>query len=133
MSQANVELVRRGYEAWGGRDLDAFLELLAPDFESRPFTDWGDLKDLYRGPDGWRSFWATWEEAWESIEVAVERVEDLNERVLALMRFDRTGRHSGTPVSIAVGHVWTFREGQVTHILALPWAEALEAVGLSPE
>jgi hypothetical protein len=68
MSQANVELVRRGYEAWARR-----------------------------------------------------------------VTFERIGRHSGTPVSIDVGHVWTFRDGQVTHILALPWAEALEAVDLSPE
>lgn len=43
------------------------------------------------------------------------------------------GGGGGTPVSIAVGHVWTFRGGQVTHIHAFPWAEALETVGLSPE
>ena len=97
---------------------------------SRSLTG-GDLQETYRGPDGWRSFFETWEEAWETVAVSVERIEDLNGHVLALVRFDRVGKHSGTAVSIDVGHIWTFHEGQVTHILALPWPEALEAVGLS--
>jgi ketosteroid isomerase-like protein len=130
MSEENVELIRRGYKAWGRRDLDAFLALLAPDFEFRPFAGWGDLKDVYRGLAGWRSFWVAWEEPWESVRVEIERVEDLGERVLALVRFDRVGHLSRTPVSIAVGHVWTLSDHRVTRILALPPADALKAVGL---
>jgi len=64
MSQENAEIVRRGYKAWREQDLDALLELLAPDFEFLPFISEADLEEVYRGADGWRDFVATWEEVW---------------------------------------------------------------------
>ena len=33
MSQENVEVVRRGYEAFNAGDIDAVVGFLAPDFE----------------------------------------------------------------------------------------------------
>ena len=130
MSRENVEVVRRFYEAWDRRDLDETVALLAGDFEFRPFGEWGDLQDVYQGHEGWRSFWTTWEGAWESVTVAIDRIEDLGDRLLSLVHFDRVGRPSGVQVSIAVDHIWTLRKGRVTRIEALRPAEALEAVGL---
>jgi ketosteroid isomerase-like protein len=133
VSQENVEVVRRGYEAWADQDPDAFVELVASEFEFRPFIEWVDLEEVYRGPEGWRSFVDTWEEAWGSVEVAIETLEDLDDRVLALVRFDRIGKQGGTPVSIDVGHIWTIRDGKVTELLALPWHAAREVAGLSKQ
>jgi ketosteroid isomerase-like protein len=39
MSQENVEIVRRAYDAWNREDLDAFLSIVHPDAEwSGPAT-----------------------------------------------------------------------------------------------
>jgi len=40
MSQENVEIVRRGIEAWNRGDMDAFRELHDPDAVLRPVSDW---------------------------------------------------------------------------------------------
>jgi ketosteroid isomerase-like protein len=50
MSQENVEIVRRGYEAMSRRDIAAGLELLAPDFELDMSSLYPDAPVL-RGPD----------------------------------------------------------------------------------
>ena len=132
MSQENVELTRQAYEAWNDGDLDWMLEHMTEDFEFRPGLGFSDLNAVIRGKEGWRRFAATWREAWEDITVKVERIEDLDDRVVALLTFDGRGRGSGVEVSLRVGHVATVREGRVAQLVSSPsWDETLAAVGLS--
>ena len=42
MSQENVEVFKRGVEAWNGDDLDAFIDLVDPEIE------WFALMEVYR-------------------------------------------------------------------------------------
>jgi ketosteroid isomerase-like protein len=130
MSQANEEIVREGYAAWNRNDLDGVLAILTPGFEFRPLPGFFDLKEVYRGREGFTSFWETWFDAWETMEIRIERIEDLENRVLALVRFEGIGRTSTVPVSLDAGHLWTLRKGQVVELIAMPVSEALEAAGL---
>jgi ketosteroid isomerase-like protein len=132
MSQQNVELARQAYEAWNRGDLGWFLDHMTEDFEFRPGLGFSDLRSVYRGKEGWRRFAETWREAWEDITVRVERIEDLDDRLVALLTFDGKGRGSGVEVSIRVGQVATVAEGRVSKLVTFPdWDEALEAAGLS--
>jgi ketosteroid isomerase-like protein len=131
MSQENVELARQAYEAWNRGDLDWFLDHMTEDFEFRPGLGFSDLDIVYRGKRGWRRFAETWREAWEDITVTVERIEDVDDRIVALLTFDGKGRGSGVEVSVRVGQVATVTEGRVSKLVSTPdWAEALEAAGL---
>jgi ketosteroid isomerase-like protein len=56
MSQENVELGKRAYEAFNRRDLDGFLALMDPDVEALPRT-LGIEGGAYTGHDGMRR-WA---------------------------------------------------------------------------
>jgi ketosteroid isomerase-like protein len=56
MSRENVDLLRRGFDAWNRDDLAAVLALLSQDFEFRPDPDYFDLEPVYRGHDGFRAF-----------------------------------------------------------------------------
>jgi ketosteroid isomerase-like protein len=132
MSQENVELARQAYEAWNRGDLDWLLNHMTEDFEFWPGLGFSDMDDVYRGKAGWRRFAETWREAWEEITVRVERIEEVDDRIVALLTFDARGRGSGVEVSLQVGQVATVREGKVAKLVSAPsWGEALEAAGLS--
>lgn len=132
MSQENVELTRQAYESWNRGELEWLLEHMTEDFEFWPGLGFSDIDAVVRGKEGWRRFAEMWREAWEDITVRVERIEDLDDRILALLIFDARGRGSGVEVSVRVGHVATVREGKVSKLVSIAgWDEALEAVGLS--
>jgi len=131
MSQENVELTRQAYEAWNNGDLDWMLDHMTEDFEFRPGLGFSDIDAVVRGKDGWRRFAEMWREAWEDITVRVERIEDLDDRIVALLIFDGRGLGSGVEVSVRVGHVATVTEGRVSKLVSIgSWDETLEAVGL---
>jgi ketosteroid isomerase-like protein len=131
MPQDNVELARQAYEAWNRGDLDWFLDHMTEDFEFRPGLGFSDLDAVYRGREGWRRFAETWREAWEDITVRVERIEDLDDRIVALLTFAGVGRGSGVEVSIRVGQVATVTEGRVSKLVSTPdWDDALAAVNV---
>jgi ketosteroid isomerase-like protein len=132
MSQEDVELTRQAYEAWNDGDLDWMLDHMTEDFEFRPGLGFSDIDAVVRGKDGWRRFSEMWREAWEDITIRVERIEDLDDRIVALLTFAGRGRASGVEVSIRVGHLATVRAGQLSKLTSIGgWGEALEAVGLS--
>jgi ketosteroid isomerase-like protein len=132
MSQENVDLTRQAYATWNAGHLEWLLDHMTDDFELHPGLGFSDLSTVMRGKEGWRRFAETWREAWEDITVKVERIEDLDDRIVALLTFDGRGRGSGVEVSLRVGHVASVRDGQLSKLESFAsWDEALEAVGLS--
>jgi ketosteroid isomerase-like protein len=132
MSQENVEMSRRFFDAFNAGDLEATLDLIAPDFEFRPSGLFMDTEKTYRGREGWSEFWHTFREAWESITVNVERIEDLGEQVLILGTFHGRGHGSGVDVTREAAWISTLLDGLFAQSRTFgSWAEALEAAGLS--
>ena len=131
MSQPNVEILRRGYEASNRRDIDAVLESLAPEIEIHLGGVFPDLEPVYRGHSGVRR-WVeqTWE-PWEELSIEPDRIIDLGPRLLVLAHFHAKGR-DGIEAQRRVAHLWTMRDGQAIRMDAYSDQEdALEAVGLS--
>jgi hypothetical protein len=86
---------------------------------------------VYRGRDGFRKFWDTFHDSWERLNIDIARLEDLDERVLALLSFHAVGRESGVEVHREFANVATFADGLMVELRAYGgWLEALEAVGL---
>jgi len=56
MSEENVELVRRAYDAFNRGDIDGALAVLASDFEYTPRGAIPGLTETYRGPEALRRF-----------------------------------------------------------------------------
>jgi 3-oxoadipate enol-lactonase len=132
MSEENVEMSRRFFAAYNAGDLDATLELIAPEFDFRPSGLFMDTQRTYRGHEGWIEFWHTFREAWESITVNVERIEDLGDEVLVLGSFQGRGHGSGVDVSREAAWIVKVRDGLFTESRTfVSRAEALQAAGLS--
>jgi ketosteroid isomerase-like protein len=133
MSQENVEIVRRYYEAWLRRD-PSEMGTLDPEIELHPDpeNEWVGLNDVYRGPDGVRDYLRTVEEAVEDYHPEVERLIDAGDKVVTLAVESGRGRGSGAEVQSArTAHVWTLRDGRAIRLdLYNDRAKALKAVGL---
>jgi ketosteroid isomerase-like protein len=131
MSQENVEIVRRVFEAWNRADLERIRDYISPEWEWHTARLFPGTDAVYRGKEGFTRFWNTFQEPWESIRVAVERTEDLGDRVLVLITFYGKGKGSGVEVTTEYAHVITFRDGLATYQVGYgDWKSALEAVGL---
>jgi ketosteroid isomerase-like protein len=135
MSQENVEIVRRVYEAVARHDTATVLAAYDPEVEwdlSR--SVWGDLTGtvIYRGYEELRTFYREWYEAWGKYNEAAQELIDAGQHVVVVAIGRGRGRVSGAEVAWTQYGVWTMREGRIVRVA---WfgtrEEALEAAGLS--
>jgi ketosteroid isomerase-like protein len=120
MSQPNVEIVRRVYDAIDRGDTATVLALYDPeiewDFARSPFRSLFK-HDIYRGHDGLRSFIRErYEEAWESIDDELEELIDAGEHVISVITTRGRGRASGVEVKKTHAGIWTIRNGRIVRV-----------------
>ncbi len=135
MSQANVEIVRRVYDAWLAGDYETVLSTYDPDIQLNPDPEawWVGMDEDYLGHDGVRRYLRALYEAFEDYRPEIEQIIDVGEgRVLTLAVEHGRGRGSGAEVQAAkTAHLWTLRDGKATRIdLFLDRRRAFEAVRL---
>jgi ketosteroid isomerase-like protein len=130
MSGANVEVVRRAFEAWNAGDLDGVAELLTSETEFIPLRS--QLEGApYRGPEGIRQYARDAAEEWEFLRISPDEFHDLGDRVLMLGHFDARTRGSGMDVRFPVGWIARLSGGKLVHLRTYSdHREALEAAGL---
>ena len=129
MSQENVDLYRRAWNAWNEGDLAAFMDTVSPDWEIRTTMTWPGIKPVYQGHAGLTEFWNTVREPWTDFFMEVEEAIDAGDKVVGLLRLRGRGRNSGVPITREYGHVATYVDGKNTLIQGyLTHREALEAV-----
>ena len=134
MSQENVEIVRTGYEAFAGGDIQAVLSLMDTDIEVRinlpTAPDW----EIRYGHDDFMSWLQGWLEPWESYRIEVDELIDVGERVLAVCRELGRMKDSSFNVEQPAYHVWTLRDGKAVRFDSFTERSyAHEAAGLSEQ
>jgi ketosteroid isomerase-like protein len=124
MSEANVELVRRLYEALAS-------EGSAPEFERRltdealqrfldPGIEWLPVEhslqavDSYRGFDGVRRFWGEFLSAWETYRVEPLSFHDAGDQVAVVVHI--VGRTHALEVDETRSSLLTVRDGRVVRV-----------------
>jgi ketosteroid isomerase-like protein len=131
MSQENVEVLRRGVEAFNDVDLDAMRDLITEDFEFIPYLAALVETTTYRGLDGLRKYGEDAEEAWENIQVRVDEIRDLGDRAVTFGEIRGRGRGSGLDTQVPLAWVVDFTEGKMRRLQSYgDTREALEAAGL---
>jgi ketosteroid isomerase-like protein len=124
MSEENVQLVRRIYEAWGREESARDFIIEDVEYVNPPYA-------VESGTRRGRKSFAVVRETYGDFEILVERYIDAGEdEVVVLARYSGSGQGSGVPVSGEHGYVWTVRGGQAVRFR---WfqshREALEAAG----
>jgi ketosteroid isomerase-like protein len=131
MSQENVEIVRRGLEAWNRGERTTWIAAFHPDAE----LDWsrsrGPLMGVYRGHDGLETFWNAWHSTFEQAQVETHGFREVGSEVVVPNTAHLQGRQ-GIEVIARSAFVFSVGNGQITQLrMFQEHAEALEAVGLS--
>ncbi len=130
MSQENVELFRKGMDAFLLGDIEPLLETSHPEIEWYPFSAQVEGDVAYHGHEGVRKWWANLTATFDEFEASIDEVRDQGEVVLALGRL-RARFRSGITLDTEVGWVFRFRNGLAVWGRAYQsHAQALEAAGL---
>jgi ketosteroid isomerase-like protein len=131
MSQENVELFRRGMDAFLRGDIKPLLETAHPEIEWYPFSAQVEGDAPYKGHEGIRQWWANMNSAFEEFEASFDEIRDEDDVVVALGRL-RARFRSGITLDTEMGWVFRFRDGVAVWGRAYQsQAQALEAAGLS--
>jgi ketosteroid isomerase-like protein len=133
MSQENVELVRRGFEAFnrGGGDAQASEAVLDPDVVWEVDVGAPDLDGIHHGRRAVRRWWRTWMADLKDVHIDVAELADGGEHVFADTSFAGRGRTSGIEVTARIFCAFTVRDGLIVRYHAFSdRQQALEAAGL---
>jgi uncharacterized protein len=130
VSQENVDVVKRGYEAWNRGDMAAVFDGYDPDVEH-----WDRADDpgatVRRGRDALAAAYAELSESYAEIQIEPKEFIDAGDSVVVPVRVTVRGRTSGAVVEGDQVFVYRLRAGKVTEIREYRVrAEALKAVGL---
>ena len=107
VSQQQVELIRRGYEAWNAGGRDFVLEHFSPDVE------WATPRDdpdpaVYRGVQGVVDYWDQWRAAVGQLSFSPAEFVDAGGAVVVVAERRGRGESSGLEVADTVFQVFRF-------------------------
>ena len=115
MSERDVELHRRWFEAYNARDTEAWIAYCDPDIVFHSvFAAAGGA--VYHGHDGMRKLHQDFRDVWgDEIRFDPEAYYELGDHTLALGVLHGRGRQSGVEVSIKGAHVARWRGGLMVY------------------
>jgi uncharacterized protein len=114
VSQENIGVINRIYEAFGQRDFAAVLDLFGPTIEwiaalNSPLAD----RSPYRGLDEVREGTLMRIAAnFESLMVRVDEIFSAGDKVVALGFYDGVYNANGKRFQAQVAHIWTLADGK---------------------
>jgi ketosteroid isomerase-like protein len=131
MSEENVELTRRRFEAMNRRDLEGLVALMDSEVVAVPRVV-GVEGEAFHGHEGMRRWWEDVFAAFPDLEGEVIEIRAIEDVTLSCMRVRGHGQGSGAPIDDEIWIVSRFRDAKVV------WWQtcgseraALEAAGLS--
>ena len=135
MSQENVKIVRRVWDAVGRDDTESVLALydedVEYDFSRSPFLSAGISQPAYRGHDALRDLFRERYEDWEQVEDHCQELIEANDEVISVVTSRGRGRESGIEVDGTHVGLWSLRDGKVIRVRWFGTLDdALAAAGL---
>jgi ketosteroid isomerase-like protein len=131
MSEENVEIVRRGYQALKGGDISAWLGGFDPEVVLHENASFPDVL-TFRGHAGLLKWVESVNEIWDDPAFDPKTFRSAGDFVMVSGQATGRGRGSGAPFDEPLYHVFRFRNGKVIELWGYSdQAQALEAAGLS--
>jgi ketosteroid isomerase-like protein len=116
MSETNLEVARRGYEAFSRGDFEWIATQMAPEIV------WHDASEIpgarrRAGIEEVRAFLESFPRIWDEPRFEPEELHAAGDTVVALVRFSGRGRNSGAEVSRELAHLFELRSGRVERVV----------------
>ncbi len=134
MSAENEQTVRQAFDAFNSEDIERILALTHEDFEAVVPAELSPEPDTYRGHEGIRRYFQSFQDVMDEIRFVPESFWEAGESVVAVVRLTAKGRRTAIPVEQHLAQVWTIRDRQVIGVRTYAsLAEALAAAGLEEQ
>ncbi len=128
MSRENVEIARRGWEAYERGDLSAAIADISSDVVT--YTPM-PVRGTYHGREGMLQGLLDWAESFDDLVITAEEYIDAGDKVVVRTRQRASGVGSGARVETDIWYVYTVHAGKVVRIdIVQNRSEALKAAGL---
>ena len=131
-SKKNVELLRRFYEYFNQRDLDAVLELCASDVEVYKDPDVVEMVAAFtpRGQERVAQYLRGWLDSWDDYHARPEELLQSGDEVAVLIRLHARGKGSQFDIEADMADVFSVRDGKIVRLrLYVQRQTALKAIG----
>src|SRR5271165_6868534 len=115
MSQENVAIIGRAYEAWDRRDIAAVLAACDPDIE------WWEREDVpdpavHRGLDAVGARFAELDGVWTGLSLEPQEFTDAGDFVVVIFCLRGRGRASGVPIEETEVQAFRLRTGRIVEL-----------------
>jgi ketosteroid isomerase-like protein len=131
MSRENVKVVLGQWDAWNDGDLDRWAAAWASDVVVTAPRGWPEGQ-VERGLDAWRRQAQRLRDTWAEARIEVDEIRDVDDRVLARIRYVTLGGDTGIPFDTRMAVIFFLMGQKITRgHFAWTMDEALEAAGLS--
>ena len=130
----SVELLRRFYESFNQRDLDAVLELCTNDVEVYKDPEVVEMVAAAtpRGQERVAQYLRGWLESWSAYHARPEEFVQSGDDVAALVHLRARGKGSQFDIEEEMADVFALREGRISRLrLYVRRGEALDSLGRS--
>ena len=132
MSQENVEVVRRAFEAFAAQGPQAMVDFWDPEIELWLPSGLIQSGGTYRGHAAVLDWMKEWAEAWDEIDYTPEEFTEAGDSVLVRVLYEGRGKGGGVRVEGTFWYLLKLRNEKLLSWRLYPEkAEALEAAGLS--
>ena len=127
MTEAVIERLRVGYDAFNRGDWDTMLAMAHPDFELVT-ADRVTNPGTYRGPEEVKRFFDDLFAPFEEVLTEPEEFHDRGDQIVVFVRTRSRPKGSTAIVDNRIAHLWTVADGEVVRLQVFPSRdEALEA------
>jgi ketosteroid isomerase-like protein len=131
-SAESVELLRRFYESFNQRDLDAVLELCTDDVEVYKDPEVVEMVAAFtpRGQERVAQYLRGWLESWDAYTARPGEFVQTGEDVAALVHVRARGKGSQFDIEEEMADVFAVRDGKIARVrLYVRRSDALESLG----
>jgi ketosteroid isomerase-like protein len=132
MSEENVAVVRRAFDAYTRGDIDGVLRLCADDILITQPQEVPGVAPQQRGHQGVLEAFGIWPEQWDDFRVEIKQVlADPGDSVVVTTRQTGRGKQSGVEVEAEFTFVFAIRDKQIAEWrIFVHESEGLAAAGL---
>ncbi len=112
MTRENLEIVQRGFEEFNARGVEGIIPFIHPDFEATTPPNLASEPDTYRGHDGIRRWFDSFDEVMEDIRWDAHEFQPVGEKVIVDFTLRARGKTSGLDFGQDAVMVWSLRDGK---------------------
>jgi ketosteroid isomerase-like protein len=116
VASENLEIVKRGFDAFNERGIAGIIPLIHSDFEATTPPSLASEPDTYRGPDGIRRWFDSFDEVMDEIRWEPHQFREVGDRVVVEFTLRARGKTTGLDFGQDAVMVWEIRDGMASRL-----------------